>query len=59
MVEKINSMILFPNTLFITLIDYIDVKSFITLENMPVLIKIGKINERQTMFIHVKEYGYA
>ena len=53
------NVMMFPNTVFITLIDYIDIKKFIKSENMPVLIKLGKINERQTMYIHVKEYGYA
>jgi len=57
--DKTTNAVIFPNTIFITLIDYIDVKKFIKSENMPVLIKLGKINERQTMYIHVKEYGYA
>lgn len=57
--DKTTNAVIFPNTMFITLIDYIDVKKFIKSENMPVLIKLGKINERQTMYIHVKEYGYA
>jgi len=57
--DKTTNAVIFPNTIFITLIDYIDIKKFIKSENMPVLIKLGKINERQTMYIHVKEYGYA
>lgn len=57
--DKTTNAVIFPNTMFITLIDYIDVKKFIKSENMPVLIKLGKINDRQTMYIHVKEYGYA
>lgn len=57
--DKTTNAVIFPNTMFITLIEYIDVKKFIKSENMPVLIKLGKINDRQTMYIHVKEYGYA
>lgn len=57
--DKTTNAVIFPNTMFITLIDYIDIRKFIKSENMPVLIKLGKINDRQTMFIHVKEYGYA
>lgn len=57
--DKTTNAVIFPNTMFITLIDYIDIKKLIKSENMPVLIKLGKINDRQTMFIHVKEYGYA
>lgn len=57
--DKTTNAVIFPNTMFITLIDYIDIRKLIKSENMPVLIKLGKINDRQTMFIHVKEYGYA
>lgn len=57
--DKTTNAVIFPNTIFITLIDYIDIRKFIKSENMPVLIRLGNINERQTMYIHVKEYGYA